>query len=938
MTAGALPIVDVIVDGHRCRALVDSDCTENLVHKSVCRTWRPQQTAVTSLSGDPLLASGIGRVQLSTHSGQSAEVRVLVLDEKPMGIEMVLGVPSISALGGVTIGSPSDVKFCGEVNLAHMEEGSEGALVVDAPDFTVRFDAEERAWTMSWKWENGAEPVCLPNRVPEYGMSTEARVEFEAELRTWMENEWLVPYDQSIHGPPRGLLPLMAVEQGSKSKVRPCLDYRQLNSHVPAHTADADVCSETLRRWRRHGTNLAVVDLKRAYLQIRADQRLWPFQTVMVSGRRYVLTRVGFGLNVGPVMMKKVVQAVLNQDADVERATISYVDDLCVNEDIVTTDRVVELFSRFGLECKPPERVQDGARLLGLRVRKSGGGDLEWTRDNKVGAPPDVMTRRTVFSWCGRLVAHVPVCGWLRPAAAWLKRRVNAVTHHWDDVTDDPVLREQLTYVAERVAKEDPARGQWHVSGDSAVVWTDASSVAAGVALETPEGHVIEDGSWLRKDEATHINMAELDAALRGVNLAIAWGMRVVELKTDSATVHRWVNDALSGRTRLRTKAHGEMLIRRRVDIIKQLAAEFELHLTVSLVRSADNKADCLSRVPAEWLRGTAEEDQPGLCGAVVGAGDISEPDDSSCTDDGGSIGADGAEDGEEDRQAAIRDVHVRAGHPGVRKTLFFARREISSDVTRREAGVAVAKCNTCQSIDPAPVKWKPGKLEVNESWRSLAIDVTHHQRSLYLSVVDCGPSRFSLWRLLRRADSAHVIEELHRIFNERGAPEEILADNDTAFRSRAFAVFAAKWGVRLRFRAVHRPSGNGVVERNHRTVKVIAARKGCSIGDAVHLYNVTPRDGKSSSTAPAGQIYRYPVRDSVRADPPAGGGSETDGAPEGGSGAYTVGDAVWTRQPGSRCAQRSQPGVVTGVLSAQVVEVDGTPWHVGDVRHRSDP
>ena len=78
-----------------------------------------------------------------------------------------------------------------------------------------------------------------------------------------------------------------------------------------------------------------------------------------------MLTRVGFGLNVGPVMMKKVVQAVFNQDPDVERATISYVDDLCVNEDIVTADRVVELFSRFGLECKPPERVQDGARLAG---------------------------------------------------------------------------------------------------------------------------------------------------------------------------------------------------------------------------------------------------------------------------------------------------------------------------------------------------------------------------------------------------------------------------------------------------------------------------------------------------------------------------------------------------------------------------------------------
>lgn len=63
--------------------------------------------------------------------------------------------------------------------------------------------------------------------------------------------------------------------------------------------------------------------------------------------------------------------------------------------------------------------------------------------------------------------------------------------------------------------------------------------------------------------------MAELDAAIRGINLAIAWGMKTIELRTDSATVFRWINDALSGLAHLRTKAHGDMLIRRRVDIIR---------------------------------------------------------------------------------------------------------------------------------------------------------------------------------------------------------------------------------------------------------------------------------------------------------------------------------------------------------------------------------
>ena len=40
------------------------------------------------------------------------------------------------------------------------------------------------------------------------------------------------------------------------------------------------------------------------------------------------------------------------------------------------------------------------------------------------------------------------------------------------------------------------------------------------------------------------------------------------------------------------------------------------------------------------------------------------------------------------------------------------------------------------------------------------------------------------------------MVDELDQIFSERGAAAEILADNDTAFRSRDFAVFTAKWGV----------------------------------------------------------------------------------------------------------------------------------------------
>ena len=803
------------VGGRECRAVVDSGCTENLVFAPYCDEWRRERVKVTSMSGDPFFCDGVGKVAVETASGQAAVVDVLVVNEKPLGVEMVIGVSGISALGGVLIGSQREVRFCGAVSRLC------GQPTVEAPDFEARFDPVARAWTVAWKWRDGAAPECLSNGVEAYAVPERAKREFDDELQSWIENGWLVPYREAEYGPPRGLIPLMAVEQKNKTKVRPVLDFRELNSHVVPHTADADVCADTIRKWRRHGTRIAVIDLKRAYLQLRTEQNLWPFQTVMVNGQRYALTRVGFGLSVAPLIMKAVVRAVLQQDPVMERAVLPYVDDLCVNEDIISAERVVAHFEQYGLACKPPERAAAGARLLGLHVREVGR-VLRWARDNDVGPPPVTLTRRSVFAWCGRLVAHLPVCGWLRPAAAWLKRRANAVTSSWDQPTDDATLRQQVDYVASRLASDDPAHGRWHVGGDEAVVWTDASSVAAGVVLETPTGDPIEDGCWLRRDETTHINMAELDAAVRGINLAIAWGMRRVDLKTDSSTVHRWISDALSGRARLKTKAHGEMIIRRRIDMVKQLVEEFGIALSVTLVPTAHNRADRLTRVPAEWVRGDdTDVCEPAVAAAAVGS--VADVGDGAHGDGAGVAVVDAAVT---DDLSSISEIHIRAGHPGIRRTLYFARRDISPSITRDRVQSVVSNCDVCRAVDPAPVKWRGGDLGVKETWTRLAIDITHYRDQAYLSVIDCGSSRFCVWRPLRQSDSGSVTAQLEQVFLERGAPVELLADNDTAFRSREFAVFAARWGVQLRFRAVHRPSGNSIVERNHRSVKVIAARK----------------------------------------------------------------------------------------------------------------
>ena len=389
-------------------------------------------------------------------------------------------------------------------------------------------------------------------------------------------------------------------------------------------------------------------------------------------------------------------------------------------------------------------------------------------------------------------------------------------------------------------------------------------------------------------------------------------GVKQLELRTDSATVCRWLDDALSGRARLRTKACSEMLIRRRIGVIQQLVEEFGLEMTTTLVTSEQNPADRLTRVPKKWLR-EVEQDKGRQGDSAVAAAAADE-----------QLAVDPEQ---------IRAIHDRTGHQGIRRTLWYARRDLNGRVTRAAVREVVEHCDVCQSIDPAPKTWRHGKLSVSETWERLAIDVTHFRNRSYLTIIDCGPSRYALWRQLHRHDAGEVVARLEDIFLERGAPRELLLDNATEFRGRCFAAFAARWGVKLHFRGAHEPTGNGVIERHHRTVKVMAARQGCTVGEAVHRYNLTPRDGVNEDSAPAAGVFQRTGRDLPTQAP-----VQTDEEPveERLRAPYRIGDRVWVRRrQAARCTDKSKRGTVTRVLSDQLVEVDGTPWHVRSVRRR---
>ena len=81
----------------------------------------------------------------------------------------------------------------------------------------------------------------------------------------------------------------------------------------------------------------------------------------------------------------------------------------------------------FGLLINEPERLQDGARVLGLQVWGEDN-SLYWRRGNKIPDMPRVITRRNIFSLCGKLVGHLPVGGWLHVAVVFIKQRASDIT------------------------------------------------------------------------------------------------------------------------------------------------------------------------------------------------------------------------------------------------------------------------------------------------------------------------------------------------------------------------------------------------------------------------------------------------------------------------------------------------------------------------------
>ena len=127
----------------------------------------------------------------------------------------------------------------------------------------------------------------------------------------------------------------------------------------------------------------------------------------------------------------------------------------------------------------------------------------------------------------------------------------------------------------------------------------------------------------------------------------------------------------------------------------------------MKLMKSCQNRTDSLTRVPCRWMDLLKEGKEPVL---------------ESCAMVGRRLD-----------KNQMANIHHQSGHPGAKQTLYFAR--LVDPQVSKETANFVKAFKTCQSIDPAPVRWKKRKLFMKDNWNRLAMDIIHHKDENFLSL-----------------------------------------------------------------------------------------------------------------------------------------------------------------------------------------------------------
>ena len=155
--------------------------------------------------------------------------------------------------------------------------------------------------------------------------------------------------------------------------------------------------------------------------------------------------------------MSKILKYVLSKNEIIRSATNSYIDDILLDDNKVSANKLVDHLNKYGLVTKHPETI-DGGAALGLRLHRDERGELLFSRGNIIPETTQNVTKKELFSICGKLTGHYHIASWLRIACSYIKRMASCKS--WKNVVDRKIS-ELLQDVVDRVKREDPVNRKW---------------------------------------------------------------------------------------------------------------------------------------------------------------------------------------------------------------------------------------------------------------------------------------------------------------------------------------------------------------------------------------------------------------------------------------------------------------------------------------------
>ncbi|GKV32500.1 hypothetical protein SLEP1_g41100 [Rubroshorea leprosula] len=373
----------------------------------------------------------------------------------------------------------------------------------------------------------------------------------------------------------------------------------------------------------------------------------------------------------------------------------------------------------------------------------------------------------------------------------------------------------------------NPKPNDWTLYVDGA---SSSKGSRAGALLIGPDGYRSEHALKFNFD--TTNNMAEYEALILGLQLALELKVKVIQVYSDSQLVVNQINPICEV---------VDPVMMKYAPLVADLKCKFQKFCLSKIPRTENEQADSLSKFASDSSLSSRSVfvevlDEPSFMKPRMM--EIStDPDTPSWTDSIISFLQDGILP--EDKKEAMRLRKKASRYTLVEGVLY--KRSFSLPLLRclnpYEAEYALREVH--EGIYGRYMKVSTGAMSVLEPWLTKSYDMAKELTNLVapwpfaqwgldllgpfvkgvggVTHLIVGVDYFTKWvqaRLLSNLTSKKIEDFVFSsIICRYGIPNQIVADNGTQFNCSSFRDFCSSYGIKLQFTSVYHPESNGMVE-----------------------------------------------------------------------------------------------------------------------------